>query len=271
LVEVTIQVTTPDDLYDVVVEDWVAGCIEPLDPRLQVVGDSVGFVIDYNEIGYGLMDIWMFWGWWSPFPTPEVTTDHVRWTANYLSAGSHSVTYQAVAVTTGVFVLPPTKAYVVKQPELMGLSYAGSFLVSEEYVQPSDVNTYITSHGATLNQQVTPVECKNGCGPDSQCNLKTGTCDCVSAACTVWSSTSCPNGDCSSTKLTSKAKRNIIYASVGVSLCVPISAGMCLYYRRKNKPPHRTSQGGMERVSTAQSTTSGEPTDDSVAIMTANT
>lgn len=44
-------------------------------------------------------------------------------------AGTRVVSFAAVAATPGSFVLPPVKAWVEEQPELMGLSEAGVFIV----------------------------------------------------------------------------------------------------------------------------------------------
>ena len=41
--------------------------------------------------------------------------------------------FQAVAVTPGIFTLPPTKAFDVEFPEVMGLSAAGILPVSVCY------------------------------------------------------------------------------------------------------------------------------------------
>lgn len=38
---------------------------------------------------------------------------------------SHTFTYEALAVSSGEFAVPPARATVIRQPEVMGLSAAG--------------------------------------------------------------------------------------------------------------------------------------------------
>jgi uncharacterized protein YfaS (alpha-2-macroglobulin family) len=65
------------------------------------------------------------------FPSMEVHKDEVTFMARYLRAGSHTCTYEAVVVTSGLFRVPPTKAYLSTQPELMGLSGSHSITVAD--------------------------------------------------------------------------------------------------------------------------------------------
>lgn len=238
------------------------GSLEPLDPRLQTVGDSAGFFIDYSEVG-GYLDRWFFWGWWQPFGTPTVNIDSVRWTANWLSAGTHSVSYQAVAVTTGVFVLPPTHVYVVKQPELMGLSFGGSFLVSEEPIPLEEQEAYIYAMGATPNGLSDPRGCSSPCDSKSVCNLRSGECECVSAECL----TSCVSDDCAGTDkggLSLAVMTTVICGSGLIGVASLATICFCMRKRRQAAPQTGTeakSPKGMEPV----------PTNDAVAESTAET
>lgn len=47
-----------------------------------------------------------------------------------LMAGTHTVSYEALVVTSGDFSLPPAKAFVIEQPEVMGLSAGGKIRVA---------------------------------------------------------------------------------------------------------------------------------------------
>lgn len=71
-----------------------------------------------------------FWtGPWGLPPEPAITPQRVQFFLERLAPGTTTVSYRAVAVTTGHFVLPPAKASVQGQPELMGLSAGGEFWV----------------------------------------------------------------------------------------------------------------------------------------------
>jgi len=114
---VTIQITLPDDGVDVIVIDSLAGNMEAQDDSAVSVDNSC------PQLRYAA------WGWWywSSFDYKEVRKDRVTAYARRLNAGTYSFSYKSLIVTPGVFILPPTKAYLLGQPELMGLSIAGHF------------------------------------------------------------------------------------------------------------------------------------------------
>ncbi|KAI8474281.1 MAG: hypothetical protein J3K34DRAFT_375003 [Monoraphidium minutum] len=118
IVTVTVQITTPDDLGQVVVEVLMPGGLEPIDPSV------------YKDMSSSLQcGTWGGGGrsWWCP--GLQVTKSLVRVDYYNLPAGTASVSFKAAAATPGTFALPPVKAYAVAQPEVMGLSAAGSFVV----------------------------------------------------------------------------------------------------------------------------------------------
>ena len=67
--------------------------------------------------------MYYFYPWWfNPFPIVEYQRDKVSCRSSYLSPGTYECSYYVRAVTSGVFVVPPAKAQVAMQPEVMGLS-----------------------------------------------------------------------------------------------------------------------------------------------------
>lgn len=66
--------------------------------------------------------------------------DRVEAFAYSLSAGTHTFTYKALVVTPGRFAMPPTKAYAVDQPELLGLSGGGHWGSSDPAWASIDVS-----------------------------------------------------------------------------------------------------------------------------------
>jgi hypothetical protein len=116
-VRVTIQISTPDDLQDVLLSDPLAGGLEALDDNLFHIPGS-------DQPSFSSSRYW--WWSWAGFNTKAVHADSVQFLARWLWAGTHQVTYDAIVVTRGQFVVPPAKASVLAQPELMGLSAGGS-------------------------------------------------------------------------------------------------------------------------------------------------
>lgn len=118
LVAVEVQVTTPDDVKDVLLVDPLAGCLE---------AEDGGGGRSSSSLGGG------DWGWWwyQAFPSRQVRKNEVSAYSPLLTAGTHSFLYTALVVTPGTFVLPPAKVSAALQPELMGLSGGGTFTATQ--------------------------------------------------------------------------------------------------------------------------------------------
>lgn len=111
-VAVTIQITTPDDLSTVQIIDPLAGCLEAIDTNINSQ-DSVLYL-------------------YSPLNEPTQYRKNEVIFMNYgLNSGTHTYQYKAFIVSSGKFIVPPTKAFVVDQPELMGLSTSNYFEVKK--------------------------------------------------------------------------------------------------------------------------------------------
>jgi hypothetical protein len=133
-----------------------------------------------------------WWSWWcvASFPYRETYADRIVWTSlASLRAGTHTVSYQAVAATRGVFTLPPAYALVEDQPELMGLSQGGTIVVHDPRVtsvsspDPSngdEVIIFLRDMNVAPNLLVSPVGCPGGCPMMGVCQLTTGKCICQS-------------------------------------------------------------------------------------------
>lgn len=169
-VKVTIQITTPDDLVGVEVADLLPGGLEALDPNLQS-GATKPPAKPPIQPRYGRI--------WNPAPFGPRSTlaDRVKWTANFLPAGTHTLTYEALAVTPGVFLHPPTKANVAAQPELLGLSGGGYFVVTEEHIPQDQEKAYLTDHGIPIYESTIATSCDEECGEREACNVRTGKCE----------------------------------------------------------------------------------------------
>eukprot|EP00879_Flechtneria_rotunda_P001797 GHRR01001961.1.p1 GENE.GHRR01001961.1~~GHRR01001961.1.p1 ORF type:complete len:2104 (+),score=689.06 GHRR01001961.1:216-6527(+) len=247
MVTIAVQLTSPDDQSDVVVEVMMPGGLEPLDPnvfnngdvtticsssddesnlesespvagkrrlfaqrrRLQQsantgpagktsFGSMPGTIIQpgmvmllssaAESVNQGL-SAYRPLTWWTPWPVCPVQTTTpatVTFTFNYFRAGTQTIRFKAVAATSGVFILPPVKAYVQQQPEVMGLSPAGTFTVC-----PSAANCPAAQQ--LLDADAAAKACPRDCSGNGACNLNKGECICDSgfsgADCTVFNST----------------------------------------------------------------------------------
>ncbi|KIY93105.1 hypothetical protein MNEG_14857 [Monoraphidium neglectum] len=197
-VTVAVQVTTPDDMQDVVVEVMMPGGLEPLDPNIYPPEDAAatcGQSQDEQDLAgsspdsappqqavkfatrgpmaaplrrrrlaeatarpFGSYRIWPPW----PVCPAQETLPAV--------AGTHSIKFKAIAATPGTFVLPPVKAYVQKQPEIMGLSPGGKFTVCGARAAACDT--------AERPAAAAPKRCRDDCNGNGACNLATGVCIC---------------------------------------------------------------------------------------------
>ena len=64
----------------------------------------------------------------------EVRPDAVRFYAPWAFAGTHTLSYDAIAATRGEFGLPPALAAAALEPETMGLSAGGGISVQVFFI-----------------------------------------------------------------------------------------------------------------------------------------
>ena len=99
-VVVRMTVVVPNDLYQVVVDDYLPAGAEIIDRSLKTSqqGESTPSGFDYNPydpMGGG-------WGWWW-FNSPKVYDDHIQWVAEYLPSGTYTLTYEFMPAHVGEF------------------------------------------------------------------------------------------------------------------------------------------------------------------------
>lgn len=163
LVTITIQLTTPDDLGAVTVEALMPAGLEPMDPN--VVGGGVA-------CGMKAVQPYFWWWWWPACPAQETLPDVVKFYYARLPSGSSSIQFNAVAVTTGTFALPPIKASANLQPEVMGMTAAGQLTV----VGDGPGNPVVVGGAASPRRNVTA--CPGNCNDNGVCLLDGGKCAC---------------------------------------------------------------------------------------------
>ncbi|HXG01752.1 MAG TPA: hypothetical protein VNL69_13230, partial [Bacteroidota bacterium] len=113
LVKVTLRVVTPQQRNYVVVDD-------PLPAGFQIINTSLQ--TESTELGRELTELRRQeeQRWWGSFNHRELHDDRVLLFADELSAGVHTFTYLARAITPGSFAMPATHAEMMYEPEVFG-------------------------------------------------------------------------------------------------------------------------------------------------------
>lgn len=159
VVVVSLQVTTPDTLYGARIYDLVPAGLEPMNPDLS--GEDVLSALPFSMGRYEhvcrqrhYMNRCPWWiACWLNIPKPEVRPEKVEWNSRYLHAGSSVWSYQATAVTSGVFLHAPAVASAHNQPELLGTSAGSYFAVFDTPVSPSDMQGQLVEQGYSFVEQ----------------------------------------------------------------------------------------------------------------------
>eukprot|EP00124_Ichthyophonus_hoferi_P000203 Ihof_evm10s7 gene=Ihof_evmTU10s7 len=142
-VQITLEITTPDMVDNVWVNDGVPGGLEALDSAIysNVPSDTSG-----------RSSIFPFW-WFSPFQHKEVKADRVVYYARRLWPGVHTLTYTAMSVTPGAYTIPPTLVHCAAAPEIMGLSIGGWLVTEQSFlaIEPEK------RRALTTTQPITPI------------------------------------------------------------------------------------------------------------------
>jgi len=159
LVLTTIEIILRDYSNAIKIVDAFPGALNPLDDSIYETPHDTDSPSPY----------WWYWGE-TAFSQKEFLQDKVVFTGQNIYAGTYTVKYYSLVSTPGKFVLPPTLAYDVFQPELMGSAIGGNFST------PAYEETSIVKDGTCLpwvNRQISPpiqekpTEILNGDNKDS--------------------------------------------------------------------------------------------------------
>lgn len=124
-----VTITNPTDLYYVVVEDAIPAGTEIINLQLK----TSSFVFENQSIDREIDPMEPFesgWGWWY-FGSPSIYDDRIQWVANYLPAGTYTLTYQLQPLLAGEFRVMPARAYTYYFPEVEGRSGGMIFTIKE--------------------------------------------------------------------------------------------------------------------------------------------
>ncbi len=127
-VSVRLSLNLPQDMYYLVVEDYIPAGAEILDTRLKTsqLGEDLGpgTQVTYdprNPFAEG-------WGWWL-FHEAQIYDDHITWAADYLPAGTYELTYTLVLLQPGLYQVLPARAWALYFPEIQANSGGDVFEV----------------------------------------------------------------------------------------------------------------------------------------------
>jgi len=121
MITAAITITTTQDLYHFMLEDAVPSGTEILDPDL-LTSPTVEEAFDFRApFEHG-------WGWWY-FNPAQTYDDHLLWTAEFLPAGTYTLTYQLLPTHRGIFQVLPARAWQFFYPEMQGSSAGAVFTI----------------------------------------------------------------------------------------------------------------------------------------------
>lgn len=121
LVQVRLTLIAPESLHYVVVDSPLPAGLEAVDASLQT---SQQVPTKYQRQDFDKFG----WGWWY-FYYKQIYDDRVVMSADYLPAGTYTITYMARASTTGQFHVLPATAREFYFPDVAGRSAGAEFTV----------------------------------------------------------------------------------------------------------------------------------------------
>jgi uncharacterized protein YfaS (alpha-2-macroglobulin family) len=129
VVKITLQIAVPEEMNFVAINDALAAGLEAINPTLKTsrsLGDLPLQAVNEDDDG-------------ADSALPSYTFDHIELRddrvtlfAEQLGRGVHTFTYYARALTYGTFVMPPSTAEKMYQPEVFGRTSTARLMVGEK-------------------------------------------------------------------------------------------------------------------------------------------
>ena len=120
-VKVILNITVPNDLYYVVVEDFIPAGAEIIDSSLKT------YNYYYDDQSYDVQSPYSGgWGWWH-FDNPKIYDDHIYWLAEFLPKGSYQLTYTIALLHSGEYQVIPAHTEQLYFPEVQANSAGEKF------------------------------------------------------------------------------------------------------------------------------------------------
>ena len=122
LVTARLTLTVPNDVYYLLVEDFIPAGAEILDASLKTSQQGAGGAPATEQASYDPRNPYSDgWGWWY-FHNAQVYADHIAWAADYLPAGTYELTYTLVITQPGEYRVLPARAWQFYFPEVQANS-----------------------------------------------------------------------------------------------------------------------------------------------------
>ena len=121
LLQVRLTLVVPQSLHYVVIDDPLPAGLEAVDASLNTSQDVPTQYQSQDYDKYG-------WGWWY-FYYKQIYDQKVVMSADYLPAGTYTITYLARAATVGSFHVLPATAKEFYFPDVAGRSASAGFVV----------------------------------------------------------------------------------------------------------------------------------------------
>ncbi len=125
VIKVVLTFTTAHDMYHFLLEDFIPSGTEILDGNLLTSQTLNMGILPPSDPNSPFRN---GWGWW--LFNAQTYDDHVLWIADYLPAGTYSLSYELVPYLRGAFQVLPAHAWQFFYPEVQGTS-AGSLFIIE--------------------------------------------------------------------------------------------------------------------------------------------
>jgi alpha-2-macroglobulin len=135
MVTARVTLVLPNDAYYLMVEDYLPAGAEVRDVSLKTsqLGEDIELEWETELEPEPLYDYRRpfedGWGWWL-FQGPQIYADHIAWSADYLPAGTYTLTYDLVVTQPGEFRVLPARAWEFYFPEVQGTSAGTVFEIS---------------------------------------------------------------------------------------------------------------------------------------------
>jgi len=125
IITASLTVILPHDVYHLMLEDFIPAGTEVLNRNLLTTQTAPAEPQPVYDPRSPFED---GWGWWY-FNDPQIYDDHVLWTADYVPAGTYTLTYQLVPTHRGTFQVIPAHAWQYFYPEVQGSSSGALFTI----------------------------------------------------------------------------------------------------------------------------------------------
>jgi uncharacterized protein YfaS (alpha-2-macroglobulin family) len=124
-IAVKLTITLPNESYYLAVQDYIPAGADILDSSLKT--SQQGQPDQAVQVKYDPADPFgEGWGWWL-FNQPQIYSDHILWSADYLPAGTYELTYTIVPSLAGQYRVLPAHAWQTYFPEVQGTTAGAIF------------------------------------------------------------------------------------------------------------------------------------------------